>query len=1183
MSPRVNIVLCGQLKVQFGELDPARFSALTPQAKLAFVYLVLNRDRPVSRDELIDNLWPEQGGRGEKLSPVLSKLRAGLPSGVLPRGDPIRLLLDGGTTVDVELANDEIQRARELSASDPAAAHEAAATAAERLKASFLPGMKADFVSECRTLYEERRWEAVRLMLEAALAGGTDGVEQLIAAARQLLEAEPEREEHWALAVRVFAAAGDWRLVADTCHALAERSRQMPWLRPQKIEQLKEELLEDRAPEVTLPPALRRAAEKTFVGREPELEKLGELWARARDQLSVILIEGEGGVGKTHLVANFASWAQGRGARVLYGQCDEDSVLSYQPFLEALRGPAEAAVLANEGMLPADLAHLALLFPELARREVGGTSALQPDRETGPLFRSVSALVGRLMRRDRILLFLDDMHWADEPTIHLLHALCREHRERPITVICTYRPDEIDPKHPFFALRVNLGRDLGYRKLRLAGMSVDEALELVQSSGVFINRRAELGPGELAALASSLCSDTMGNPFFMSEILRALDEDTVDIGELRTRAVDRVGVPFQVEDVIRRRLARLSSSAKQTVEDAAVIGLEFDCWVLARISAGSGSDAERSTLRSLAEAESAGLVVDRGDGRFVFCHAIVRRALEAARGGTARSELHKRALEALVEGVPSRRYVPAAELAHHAFEAHKSLPVRAVSDHLERAAEEAIRAFAYEDAAREYERASVVLSSSSDREDRTRQAHMLIQAGRTRLRAGQDLHPALHRPDQDAGTPFRRAIEIGRDLEHVEIQADAVLGLAGRYYEARAREQDVVFLLEEILSRDPGATRRARLLARLAEVLHFQGEPGRSIELADEATQVPGAGKTITATVAVQQARVISRLDIALHEERESALSDLVHTAQTLGVRGLELAAEACHWRTYTDLEACRLDSARGALHEMEQLAGRLRQPLLEHLVGTWKALFAGLEGRFAEAEDWAERAQMAGRRAQTSEAVSLYWSQLFSIHRDQGKLGDDIGTLELIAREFPGIAGWRALVALAHLEAGDFAAGQAGYEQLTRAVDEIPRNFYWSGTMGYLCDACWLLEDTEGAEVLYGLLRPFASQSTLHRALMISSAAWFGSVDRFLGMMATLAGRPTVAAKHFDRALDIETKIRAEVALVRTQLAYAWCERSRGTAANHNHAEQLEREAASAAGAIGMALPGARRTIATA
>lgn len=1139
-------------------------SSLRRQARLALVYLVLHRGRPLDRGQLVDALWPEGGAEAERLlSPVLSHLRRSLPDGVLPPGEPIQLCLAEDSVIDTERADAEIERAQQTLAADPEQAGRLAAAAAATLGRGFLPGLKADFISDQRSRWEERHWDALKLVVRAALATGA--AESALDACRRLCEAQPVREEHYELTMRVHAAAGRHSLVAETFHEFRRRWQdEMPVAIPRPLVDLYLQLVEepDDGGEDELPSPLRVAADRAFVGREAELERLGELWQAAGDRLSVVLVAGEPGVGKTHLVANFVHWAAGRGGRVLYGRCDEDSMLSYQPFLEALRAPAEAVLTREDAPVPAELAHLALLFPELNASAADAVAAA-PAGDAGPLFRSVAALLRRLAHRRRVVLVLDDLHWADQPTLHLLRILVRELGDAPVTILGTYRPDEITRRHPFARLRVDLGRDHGYHQLDLEGLSPEEALELVEATGD--------GPSDSPEFAADLCQETRGNPFFMTEILRAVRDEAVDMRELAAHRLDRLHVPFEVEDVIRRRLDRLSDDAQETVADAALLGLEFDCWLLARLRTGAAPDAEDTALAALREAQDAGLVVDRGDGRFAFCHAIVRRMLDRTRGRSERARLHERAMAALLTGAPNGRYVRAAEIAHHAFEARGRLPVRTVVQHLAAAAEEAARAFAYEDAMREFERAADVLAASADREDRATQARLLIRAGRARLRAG-----------AEAGAVLRRAIEVARELGDVDLQAAAVLALAGRYYEARAREEDVLGLLQEAL--DPGRThpapdQRVRLLARLAEVLQFLGEPEQSVMLADEATEVAGAGGDLGIRLVANQARVVSRLDVARHDERRQALTELLEGAREVGHR--ELAAEAYHWLIYTEMEGCRVEAARAAQAEMRRIADQLRQPLLRHLLLTWEGMFAGLDGRFAEAERHAAEAHTEGRRARTHETLSTYSVQLFNLRRDQGMLRDEIETYELVARQYSGIAAWRAVLALAHLEGGDPATGRDLYREFAdTGFSNLPRNVYWSAGIGYLCEACWLLEDARGAEVLRGLLAPLAGGN---RALMVSSTAWLGSADRFVGMMAAMTGRLDEAGEHFQRAAAVETSMGAAVPLVRTRLTWAACERLRGGSEARARGDELERLALLEADRLGMAVAANRGVIATA
>ena len=251
-----------------------------------------------------------------------------------------------------------------------------------------------------------------------------------------------------------------------------------------------------------------------FVGRSAELERLRLLMPRAAGEGGrAVLIGGEAGSGKSRLVREFAAGAARDGALVLHGACDAVVHTPYGPFVEALDqltravGPDELRVGRSE---------LARLLPELATGAAEGPRAADtdPDTERHRLHTAVADVLAGVTRRRPALLVLEDGHWADAPTLHLLRHLVRAGTPR-VFLLATFRDAEADVPEALAETLADLRR-YDVVRLRLAGLSGDEVAEFVRLAA-----GSELVPPELAPAIRDL---TDGNPFLVCELWRALVE-----------------------------------------------------------------------------------------------------------------------------------------------------------------------------------------------------------------------------------------------------------------------------------------------------------------------------------------------------------------------------------------------------------------------------------------------------------------------------------------------------------------------------------------------------------------------------------------------------------------------------------------------------------------------------------
>jgi tetratricopeptide (TPR) repeat protein len=889
---------------------------------------------------------------------------------------------------------------------------------------------------------------------------------------------------------------------------------------------------------VPLPPALARLEPRPFVGRAEPLRRMLALREEVTpNQALVVALAGEPGIGKTRLAARLAARSHADGDVVLYGRADEESVSPYQPFVEALRHyAAHRPGLTDEIWLPATAAEaLASLVPEL-----GPTARASAARARGPRERSRHELFDALVRlilhpagSQRLLLILEDLHWADAPTLLVLRQLLRRGAGSPLLVLATYA--DIDPTAAGHVARMlaALRREGGLETIRLEGLPPSETAALAA---------AHLGCRSVdRAIAQRLFEQTDGNPFFVEELLHSPAAPATSFA-----------LPQGVKDVIGRRLDRLTPETLEVLTLAAVLGSDFR---LATLQAVVGDRPLDEVIAALEAAVAARLIHEDPDevDRFSFTHALVRETLYERPIASRRLRLHRRVAVALeAAALP----VHPAELAHHYFQAREvGGAAKAIVYNLQ-AAKASQATHAYEDATAHYERALVALEIVN-RDDTAARCDVLLALGAARWQAS----------ERDPRSTFVEAVGLARRLGSSDRLARAVLGAGGRFYAPGDTDEAHIELLEEALAAlEPGdSVLRVRVLSRLAEKLVFAAPSARAGELATEAVGMARRLGEPGALTAALMGRHAALLHAEHTQERRLVGEQALALAGELGSK--ELGALGRHWLLYDLAELGDLAETRRRHAELDALAGELQQPLYRHSSLAWRCVWAGLSGRFEEAERIARESVRLAEHADAPDARAHFTAQLVALRREQGRLDELLPEIERLAGAEPAAAAWRSILPLAYLDAGRRAHALAAYESaLGGGVAAMPRTMLWLTAMGSLAEAAAALGDAGGAAQLYDELEPYAD-----RFVQWSFTGNAGSVQRVLGRTAALAGRPDRARAHFEAALARHAGVGAVPLLARTRCDYGEFLLG-GVRADRPRARRLLRDAALTARRLGMA-----------
>jgi DNA-binding SARP family transcriptional activator len=465
-----------------------------------------------------------------------------------------------------------------------------------------------------------------------------------------------------------------------------------------------------------LPPVL--AGPGPFVGRGHELAQLFSAWQTAlAGATNAMLIAGEPGVGKTRLAGEWSRQAYDQGALVIYGRCDEDLGAPYQPFAEALRslvpclGASKLRGLRGVEALLTLVPGLADVVPDLP-----APTRADPDTERYALFDAVVAVLGLASTSVPVVLILDDLHWAAKPTLLLLRHLLRFGEQDRVQIIGTYRSTDLDRSHPLAAMLADLHRDGTATRIQLSGLDESDVTAYVAEAGYHDEE-----------LARALASVTGGNPFFLIEALRHVDESG---GQW-----DPSTLPQGVREAVSRRLSRLPAETNKALAAAAVVGSRFALELVEHVF---GDD----LVDAFDEACKAGIVIEEPGGRYRFNHALVRQSLLAELPSVRRMRLHQR-IAATLESQPGAEDELLAELAHHYFECAWAGNAAKAVEYCRRAADQAMARLAYEGAADLYDRALHALEEIDDElPDRDEQIAVLLVARCEALLAAGDVASA---------------------------------------------------------------------------------------------------------------------------------------------------------------------------------------------------------------------------------------------------------------------------------------------------------------------------------------------------------------------------------------------------------------------------------------------------------
>ena len=898
---------------------------------------------------------------------------------------------------------------------------------------------------------------------------------------------------------------------------------------------------------------LDRLAGGVFVGREKEMD---ELRAGLEDALSgrgrLLMLVGEPGIGKTRTSEEFATYAGLRNAQVLWGRCYEgEGAPAYWPWVQAIRSyvhdrdPQE--LMSEMGPGAADIAQV---VSEVRERLPGlpAPPTLEPEQARFRLFDSITTFLKNASNRQPIVLVLDDLHWADKPSLLLLQFLARELRGGRLMVLATYRDVELRREHPLADTLGELTREGLSQRILLRGLSKRDVARFIElTSGVT--------PPE--ALVEAVYRETEGNPFFVNEIVRLLVAD----GRLeRPEEVKSwsVTIPQGVREVVGRRLNHLSKECNGVLTIASVIGREFGLDTLERVSAVSGD----RLLEALEEAAAARVIAEmpRMVDHYSFTHALIRETLYEELSTARRVRLHRQIGDVLEELESGNLEAHLPQLAYHFSEAAQGGDVDKAIDYATQAAERAMSLLAYEEAASHYEQALQVLELQEP-PDEGQRCELLIARADAQIKGGESA---------EAVETAEAALELARNVHPPELLAKAALAYELSRFAAGTVTADTraASALEDALralGSEPSSL-RALLLSALPRATWGTAPVESKLAWAREAVEISDKIDDVSVKIEALNGMHWALWGPERVEERVEVANEIARLAEEAGDKGLAVLGYV--WGITNLLELGDIEGVDRKIEAFAPLAEELRQPALHYNLAMWRAMRALLEGRHEEAEPLAIQAVQAGQRAQTAAAAQFFGVQMFDLRWKQGRLGDLEGTVKNFAEQNPQVPAWRCAIALIYAEMGKEEEAREELDRLAvNGFRDLPVDANWLVSMGLLADTCALLGDERYAPMLYELLSPYAGRCVV-AGIGVSCV---GAASRHVGLLATLMGRTDEAEKHFKDALELNARIGAPPWVALTQQWYSQMLLARDEPGDREKALELVSQALDTAQEVGM------------
>jgi DNA-binding SARP family transcriptional activator len=1097
--------------------EPIPLRGKIRQALLAM--LVLDHGRIVSRDAMIDRLWEDRPPTTalNTLQSHLSSLRRalGADASLIELRSPGYLLRTAPEAIDLVRFEEASAAGRALrAAGNLDEARDLLQEASALFRGDPLEGLHDfSFARSAATRIREDHLVVIEDRIDIDLELGRHRV--LVSELEALAVQHPLRERLAAQLMLALYRSGSQGSALQAYHRTRTYLRDELGLEPgAAIRELEAAVLRhdpsldppDRAAsraEAESPGADRRAADRrrapapapaaeatldvpdwcfqtgsAFVGRAEEIRILADEFGRPTG-VRLVTVEGDAGVGKTRLVGEAAR----RAASVVvhFGRCDEYIGGPFKPWQRIFDDDASVVLDPTADRV------LSEVFPgHRSGAPPGGAVAVavsDPETQRLHLFHAAAQFLSSLAASKRVVIVLDDLQWADQPSLLLLRHLLLESPPMAVTLVATIRGRAPDLLSATIATAQQRGQ---VTRIQLAGLPSDDLHELLEVNGIAASDEA----------VDWLQAETLGNPLFVTELLRQLEPGTT----LDPNTVDLLG---SIRAAVEHRLAAATPTARALIEAAAVLGTLVDGSVCGEVA---GFDIVE-TIAGLDEAGERRLLQAHDDGTFEFVHAVVRDAVYGALDPARRLDLHRRAALVLTARHEAGASDLLAELAWHWSAAGRfGDRHRAVSYH-QQAGDQAIRRLGYESASAHYQ-AAFDLLGPGPADDEIRAALLIAMA-----------ISENHAGDVNAGKEAcLAAATIAARTQRHDLLIEAALAFGGDAPVGDAHDPRAARLLRQALETPTADDRRAIVAARLARMDYWNMPRAERRQLCDEADAM-----TLRSGDRQSRACVLTHRYWALNcpdevADRAATVDALSELARSLD--DPELAHEANKCRLHLQLELGDIGAHRTAA-ELTGLAEQLDQREYRRLALACDAMFAGAQGRYAAAEAFAAASRdLMLLRGHYNHAHAVYLVQAFPWRWMQGRLGEFLSIADLLIEGADRLL-WHSFRAWTTAAAGKIDEAADGLKRLdVPAVLAAEPTFDTLALMATASETA-IRVGSDDVEVLYSALMPYQD-----RVCGIGQIACFGAATHHLGVLARAMGDDQRAAAHLRDAVATHRRL---------------------------------------------------------
>ena len=833
--------------------------------------------------------------------------------------------------------------------------------------------------------------------------------------------------------------------------------------------------------------------ESPFVGRERESGLLRAWWASVRDGGGrLLLVDGDPGIGKTRLVVELARAVEEDGALVLWGRCDEDHVAPFQPVAEALGRYFQTLSADWISRMPdwqlTELSRLVVRLREYAPslEEEGG----DPESGRFRFFEAVTATLNELSADGTILLVVDNLHWADQPTLLLLRHILRSTEDGKLGVIGMYTDTEVPPDHPVRSMLADCRAAHPVETVHLRGLSPTAVEALARN-----------WPKAPSDLVPQLCRLTDGNPLFLDELLRQFGDRGDEPGdESHTPVPTDLSPTEAIRELVARRVSRLPEDVIYLLQAAAVAGPECEAGIVAE----AAELAPDRRLDAFDLVEESRLLRRIGDGfrdRYAFNHALVRDAIyrELLRGQRVRYH-HKIAVATeRAHADELDNYVN--ELAYHFYSGAALADGDKAARYCLAAGEHALQLLSFEEA-QGYLTRSLAVAEEFVPHDQTARCDALMALAEAQNRADDTAQ---------ADANFKKAASLARAMGDAgRLATVALRAVPMSFHGIAAANEEHVQLLEEARATltEEDSHLRAMVTARLGLVILIAPGPGlqeRSLTLNAEAVAMARRLGDRNALGYALSARMHALWGIASAPERLATGTELGEIADDIGDELLALHGHM--WRVrgllaQGDVDAVNEERARFRARDSGPV--HPREASFSHNVAAMMALVAG---DFDTAES-SSRQALEVAEGYNDQALTFYGGLMMWTWWQRDDFASPAGTFRKVITQAPvAYPTVRAALALHHAEAGATGEALASLRSLSdlgwiNAADDRTEGV----SLALAAAACSVVGDgsRDLALHVYQEMRPYAGTVIVARA---PAAACLGPADQYLGLLAAVMG----------------------------------------------------------------------------